>query len=359
VYLFESKITVLIEPLFIDSLFMSTGAKAVKPSGNSATKHGKPAQFKPSVVQMAERAKENGNSSQAEGEQVQLKTNFFGEPSFNQPNSTVQARLKMGSVGDKYEKEADSVADRVVSNNDAKAVNKAPAPPVQLSRVKPGDLQKKEAAPEEEVQAKEEGQENDQLQTKEKTLEDPVQTKCSSCGEEQIQTKLSSKTEEPVQMKCAGCAEKEKSIQKAEAKEEPVQMKCNACASMSDQIQKKGNDSASGNVESTLASSKGSGSKMDNDTRSTMESGIGADFNSVKIHTDSKAEKMNQDLGAKAFTNGSDVYFNKGQYNPSSKSGQHLLAHELTHTVQQGAASETVQKKKKPQRKKKYSKNLN
>ncbi|MFT6502886.1 MAG: hypothetical protein ACJASQ_003018 [Crocinitomicaceae bacterium] len=293
---------------------------------------------------MAERAKENGNS-QAEGEQVQLKTNFFGEPSFNQPNSTVQARLKMGSSGDKYEKEADSVADRVVSNNDAKAINKAPAPPVQLSRVKPGDLQKKEAAPDEEVQAKEENSNEEKIQTKEKTLEDPVQTKCSSCGEENVQAKLSSKTEEPVQMKCAGCAEKEKSIQKAEAKEEPVQMKCNACASMSDQIQKKGNDSASGNVESTLASSKGGGSKMDNDTRSTMESGIGADFSGVKIHTDSKAEKMNQDLGAKAFTNGSDVYFNKGQYNPSSKSGQHLLAHELTHTVQQGAASETVQKK--------------
>ena len=61
--------------------------------------------------------------------------------------------------------------------------------------------------------------------------------------------------------------------------------------------------------------------------------------------TDSNAEKMNQDLGAKAFTNGSDVYFNKGEYNPSSKDGQHLLAHELTHTVQQGASPSGVQKK--------------
>ena len=45
---------------------------------------------------------------------------------------------------------------------------------------------------------------------------------------------------------------------------------------------------------------------------------------------------MNQELGAKAFTNGSDVYFNTGQYNPKSSVGQHLLAHELTHVVQQG-----------------------
>jgi hypothetical protein len=306
---------------------------------------------------MAERAKENGNSAQAEGEQVQLKTNFFGEPSFNQPNSTVQARLKMGSVGDKYEKEADSVADRVVSNNDAKSVNKAPAPPVQLSRVKPGDLQKKEAAPEEEVQAKEK-------------TEEPVQMKCSSCGEDAVQTKLGSKPEEPVQMKCAACgkADEEKSVQKQAETEEPVQMKCSSCGEESVQaklsskteepvqmkctscgeesVQKKeGSETPTNDVESTLASSKGGGSKMDETTQSTMESGIGADFSGVNIHTDSNAVQMNQDLGARAFTNGSDVYFNKGEYNPSSKDGQHLLAHELTHTVQQGAASETVQKK--------------
>jgi hypothetical protein len=355
-YLFESKIVALIEPLFIDSLFMSTAVKPVKSNGNSATKHNKPAQFKPNVLQMAERAKENGNSSQAEGEQVQLKTNFFGEPSFNQPNSTVQARLKMGSVGDKYEKEADSVADRVVSNNDPKSVNKAPAPPVQLSRVKPGDLQKKESAPEEEVQAKEK-------------TEEPVQMKCSSCGEDSVQTKLGADSDEPVQMKCAACgkADEEKSIQKQAEAEEPVQMKCSSCGEESIQaklsskteepvqmkcsscgeesVQKKGTDGASGNIESTLASSKGGGSKMDNDTQSTMESGIGADFSGVKIHTDSNAVQMNQNLGAKAFTNGSDVYFNKGEYDPESKSGQHLLAHELTHTVQQGAASQSVQQK--------------
>ena len=316
---------------------MSTAVKPAKSNGNSATKHGKPAQFKPSVVQMAKRTKQNDDSSLTHDEPI--KKNVLGEPSFNQPNSTVQARLKMGASGDKFEKEADSVADRVVSNNNSKSVDKAPAPPVQLSRVKPGDLQKKEAAPEEEVQAKEEGQENEK-----------VQLKCSACGsDDDVQAKLTSSNEEPVQMKCASCAAKDEKIQKKEQSGESVQLKCNACGSVSDQIQKKGNDEASGNVESNLASSKGSGSKMDANTQSTMETGIGADFSGVKIHTDSKAEKMNQDLGAKAFTNGSDVYFNKGQYNPSSKDGQHLLAHELTHTVQQGAASESLQEKSEEQ----------
>jgi hypothetical protein len=331
---------------------MSTGAKAVKPSGNSATKHNNSAQFKPSVVQMAERAKENGNS-QAEGEQVQLKTNFFGEPSFNQPNSTVQARLKMGSSGDKYEKEADAVADKVVGAADTKKVDTAPTPPVQTAKIQSGDLQKKEDnLPEEDIQKVDEGKENEiqkavvgasggdeSIQSKpiSQTITPIVQLKVESSLTSQKPSEVIQKVEsdeEPVQK-----VEEEESIQKMESDEEPVQ-KVESDEPI--QAKKTTEDSTSGNVESNLASSKGGGAKMDNETQSTMESGIGADFSNVRIHTDSKAENMNQNLGAKAFTNGSDVYFNKGQYNPSSKEGQHLIAHELTHTVQQGATSKSA-----------------
>jgi Domain of unknown function (DUF4157) len=55
---------------------------------------------------------------------------------------------------------------------------------------------------------------------------------------------------------------------------------------------------------------------------------------------------MSRELNAQAFTVGSDIYFNRGKYNPSSESGKHLLAHELTHTVQQGAFAGTVSQKK-------------
>jgi Domain of unknown function (DUF4157) len=51
-------------------------------------------------------------------------------------------------------------------------------------------------------------------------------------------------------------------------------------------------------------------------------------------------------LGAQAFTNGNDIYFNNGKYNPNSKDGKHLLAHELTHTVQQ-SGGKTIQKQSK------------
>jgi hypothetical protein len=86
---------------------------------------------------------------------------------------------------------------------------------------------------------------------------------------------------------------------------------------------------------------------VDGDGESQMESGFGSDFGNVRIHTDSTAVQMNQELGAHAFTNGSDIYFNQGKYQPNSKDGQHLLAHELTHTVQQGASGMVQNKSKK------------
>ena len=76
-----------------------------------------------------------------------------------------------------------------------------------------------------------------------------------------------------------------------------------------------------------------------------MESVIGADFSNVRVHTDSHAVQMSQDLSAHAFTHGNDVYFNEGKYNPQSSDGQHLLAHELTHTVQQsGMINKKIQR---------------
>lgn len=102
------------------------------------------------------------------------------------------------------------------------------------------------------------------------------------------------------------------------------------------------NPSDTSNLESTLNSSKGGGSPLSGKVKDEMESGIGADFSNVRIHNDSTAVQMNQQLGSQAFATGNNIYFNEGKYNPNSQSGKHLLAHELTHTVQQGA---TIRKK--------------
>ncbi|EDZ92176.1 hypothetical protein AmaxDRAFT_5059 [Limnospira maxima CS-328] len=92
---------------------------------------------------------------------------------------------------------------------------------------------------------------------------------------------------------------------------------------------------ASQDIENKLKSKKGSGNPLPEETQEFMESRFGQDFSEVRIHTDGEAAEMNQNLEAKAFTHGQDIYFNTGEYQPDSESGKKLLAHELTHTIQQ------------------------
>jgi hypothetical protein len=69
-----------------------------------------------------------------------------------------------------------------------------------------------------------------------------------------------------------------------------------------------------------------------------MEPRFGADFSGVRVHTDRESAQMNRELSAQAFTHGRDIYMGEGKYNPGSDAGKRLLAHELTHVVQQGGA---------------------
>jgi hypothetical protein len=88
---------------------------------------------------------------------------------------------------------------------------------------------------------------------------------------------------------------------------------------------------AIGNLESRLNASKGGGSALAPEVRAFMEPRFGSDFTSVRVHTGGEAVQMNQELGAQAFTHGSDIYFGPGK----SPGNNELTAHELTHVVQQ------------------------
>jgi hypothetical protein len=81
-----------------------------------------------------------------------------------------------------------------------------------------------------------------------------------------------------------------------------------------------------------------------------MSRAFHADFSNVNIHTDSEAVGMNRELQAQAFTHRNDIYFNAGKFNPDSADGKRLLAHELTHVLQQGyAGSDSVQRSSTPE----------
>ncbi|MBN2486375.1 MAG: DUF4157 domain-containing protein [Bacteroidales bacterium] len=89
------------------------------------------------------------------------------------------------------------------------------------------------------------------------------------------------------------------------------------------------------NIESDLQTT-GAGMPIPENTKAQMENAFGADFSDVRLHTNSHAVDMNRKLNARAFTHGSDIYFNSGNFNTTDTEGQRLLAHELTHTIQQG-----------------------
>ncbi len=102
---------------------------------------------------------------------------------------------------------------------------------------------------------------------------------------------------------------------------------------------------ASPALVSTIGASKGTGSPLPMATRNFMENAFSTDFSRVRVHTDSKASEMSKDIYAKAFTTGSDIYFKDGEYQPDTHEGRHLLAHELTHVIQQGTDGPLIQRK--------------
>ena len=183
---------------------------------------------------------------------------------------TIQPKLTVNQPNDKYEQEADLMADRV-----ARKIDSSQSTP--------------------QIQRQEEGAEE----------EEEVQMKAQSEGEMEVMRKAISEGDRSTGLGTEGLKRK-------------------------------------------LDATKGSGGALSEGTRSLMEPVFGVDFSGVRVHTDSSAVQMSQDLSARAFTHGSDIYFNKGTYNPNSKEGKKLLAHELTHVVQQnhGIKRSKIQRKK-------------
>jgi hypothetical protein len=133
--------------------------------------------------------------------------------------------------------------------------------------------------------------------------------------------------------------EEEEMIQMQPVKEQLVQMKCRKCEE-EEMLQTKSGSGVgftSPNFSQQIQMSKGRGTTLSEDTNRFMSNSFGTDFSQVNIHTGTNAVQMNQQLGARAFTHGNDIYFNSGEYQTESENGKRLLAHELTHTIQQGS----------------------
>lgn len=103
-------------------------------------------------------------------------------------------------------------------------------------------------------------------------------------------------------------------------------------------IQRRGDSgtaSVGSEVELSIERARSGGQPLPDDLRNRMEQSFGADFSGVRVNTDAQADNLNRALHSRAFTTGQDLFFKRGEYDPASRAGQEVIAHELTHVVQQ------------------------
>jgi outer membrane protein OmpA-like peptidoglycan-associated protein len=277
-------------------------------------------------------------------------------------NAFFQAKLAVNELGDSFEREADSVAHAVVNQGQGSSVQKKEVGGIQrlattheeeidssndkrMERDKEKPFQRKEAAPEKDKE-KMVNKKEDPAKEKDKMLqkkEDPAKEK-----EKMVQKKEDPAKEKDkmVQKKEDPMKEKDKAVQKKDAapekeKEKPVQ-KMESPKKEEDKpgnaIQKKpegSGPSTSPQLSSHIENSAGKGKPLPSKTLQEMNRSFGNDFSDVRVHQDKDSASMNRELEAYAFTHGRDIYFNEGKFNPENAEGKFLLAHELTHVLQQ------------------------
>ena len=243
----------------------------------------------------------------------------------NAQRMAIQAKLAIGEPNDKYEQEADATAARVVQQINSPIASQSQ--PVQRkfeNHLRAKNAQKMA------LQAKLSiGEPNDKYeQEADATASKVVQQINSPMQDQSVQKQESIEEEEELQMKPISSIQRE-----AMEEEEELQMK-----PLVQRRENLGGGEASTDLESSIQSARGSGQSLDANLQRSMGQAMGADFSGVKVHTDSQSDQLNKSIQAKAFTTGQDVFFRQGAYEPSSRGGQELIAHELTHVVQQGAS---------------------
>jgi hypothetical protein len=314
-------------------------------------------------------------------------------------SSFIQPKLSVSQPDDPQEKEADQMAHRVMTMPEASIATARSDEKEEVQRAEEKEEVQAKGNDEKEVDR---GEEREEAQRKEDELERKEDREQQHAQSVQMKMQRAASDEEEVQRKQDSTEEQEKDeaatvVQRkaaGESGEEELQRKCDQCteekANVSRQTEKeeisaklfdspsvrsgfgvhrlaeekdttvsrkvssagqRGVVMRSGRAppggsetsfEQNLESSRGTGSPLSGETRSFMESRFSADFSGVRVHTNETSVQMNRDIHAQAFTYGNDIYFNENKYSPNSTDGRHLLAHELTHTIQQGASHHTT-----------------
>lgn len=291
-------------------------------------------------------------------------------------DSFFQAKLEIGDPSSPFEQEADAMADHVIQQDreatsgeafgkqsvQRMAEEEEPAAKRiqrQAEEEEPATKRIQRQAEEEEPAAKRIQRQAEEEEPAAKRIqrqaeeEEPAAKRIQRQAEEEEpaakRIQRQAQEEEPAAKRIQRQAEEEepaaKRIQRQAEEEEPAAKRIQRQAEEEEPAAKKNSSEKKDNskgapesmesVEAMIQETKGQGMPLPEEVKNELETKMQADFSNVRIHTDAKAIELSAMLNAQAFTHGYDIYFNMGKYDPYSTEGKHLLAHELTHVVQQ------------------------
>ncbi len=203
----------------------------------------------------------------------------------------VQTKLKIGKPGDKYEQEADQIAEQVMRMPEPRGYSSA---------------------------------DGSSLKNSANSGSSTIQHVCAPCSAEYKAAKDEGRSVEPANF-CPKCQTQENGF---------IQAKITGDVT----------PEATPKISAGIQSLQGGGQPLSKSERSFFEPRFGADFSDVRIHNDIRSAGVAQSVGARAFTLGKDIVFGAGEYSSNGLAGRKLLAHELTHTIQQAGKRDLIQR---------------
>jgi len=201
-------------------------------------------------------------------------------------SGTLQTKLRIGQAGDKYEKEADRVAEQVMRMPEPKVVTR-------------------------------------------KTSSSSVGPECFYCEAEDLRRQLEEEEEKLIQPK--SLADQITPVVQRQVEEEEEELQGKATSGHISDVNP--------DLESYIQSLEGGGHPLSENDRTFFEPRFGQDFSPVRLHTDGAVAELSRNIDARAFTVRNNIFFGAAQFRPGTTAGKHLLAHELTNVVQQGRLS--------------------
>lgn len=264
----------------------------------------------------------------------------------------VQTKLTVSKTSDPAEKEADSVARKVVDEQNEK--KSAAAAPVSENKPETKDKEiktkedkdkkniSKQEDPKKEVKKKSEQKEEKKAAKKGGSDEKKEKIAKQDDKKREVQKKSGNKEEKKVGKKAEGKEERNKERNKEKKpidKEKDISARPKSINLRDTQPEQQNEEVADEAklqaLEEKINARRGRGKPLGNQVKTEMEQSFSHDFSEVRINDDKEAAELCASLNAQAFAIGNDIFFNTGKYNPESSQGKELLAHELTHVVQQ------------------------